>query len=152
MTEVQVDPSFAAYVDVERIQEIAHEVVAKHASGERQEWVTKKELTVVITDEERVRELNRRYRGEDRPTDVLAFGGTAEGFVEAPGAPSYLGDVIISYPRAQAQAEELGHSPDRELALLVIHGILHLLGYDHSTPEEKAIMWNRQEAILGRVS
>jgi probable rRNA maturation factor len=75
----------------------------------------------------------------------------SDGFVEAPTARSYLGDVIISYPRAVAQAGEGGHSLVAELALLVIHGVLHLLGYDHSIAEDKVIMWAKQDAILERV-
>jgi len=140
--EVQVDPPFAAQVDPAQVQRTVREVLVQEGRAEEGE------VTVVITDDERVRELNRRYRGVDLPTDVLAFGGVAEGFVEAPDLPSYLGDVVISYPRVQAQAEEQRHSPAEELALLVIHGVLHLLGYDHESPEEKEIMWARQEEIL----
>ncbi len=175
VTEVHTDPSFAAHVDTTQVQEVVREVVVQQGelacspltrpgtvdvcSGA----MGTSELTVVIADDDRVRELNRCYRGVDSTTDVLAFGGSAEGaelgadwevrhpFVEAPGAIAYLGDVVISYPRVLAQAEEQGHSPDRELALLVIHGVLHLLGYNHTTPEEEAIMWAQQEAILRRL-
>lgn len=159
--EVQVDAPFAGHVDAKRVQEIVREVLvqegklaplpSQETTGVRRRATSTAELTVVITDDERVRELNHRYRGVNLPTDVLAFEGTAEGFVEAPGSIPYLGDVVISYPRVRAQAEEQGHSPDRELALLVIHGVLHLLGYDHTTSEEEAIMWARQEAILRQV-
>lgn len=140
--EVQVDPSFTTQVDPAQVRRAVHEVLVQEGR------MGKGEVTVVVTNDERVRELNRRYRGVDSPTDVLAFGGVAEGFVEAPELPPYLGDVIISYPRVQAQAEEQGHSPDEELALLVIHGVLHLLGYDHESSEEKAVMWARQKEIL----
>lgn len=143
--EVRVDEPFAAHVVARQLEEMAREALLQEGEPERGE------LTVLITDEEKVRELNRRYRGVDSPTDVLAFGGTPEGFVEAPDAAPYLGDVVISYPRARAQAKEHGHSPDRELALLIIHGVLHLLGYDHEAQEEKAIMWARQEAILNQL-
>jgi len=142
--EVQVDQRFSAQAIARRVEEVVRKVLVQE--GELADG----ELTVVITDEEKVRELNCRYRGVDSPTDVLAFGGTPEGFVEAPGAPPYLGDVVISYPRTLAQAREQGHSPDRELALLVIHGVLHLLGYDHATQEEKETMWARQEAVLSQ--
>jgi len=148
LVEVQVDPPFAAHVDPARVQKTVREVLVQEG---KLACPVPGELTVVITDDERVRELNRRYRGVDLPTDVLAFGEAAEGFVEAPGAIPYLGDVVISYPRVRTQAEEQDHSPDRELALLVIHGVLHLLGYDHTTPEGEAIMWARQEAIVRRV-
>jgi probable rRNA maturation factor len=107
-------------------------------------------VTLVITDDEGIRELNRDFLGRDTPTDVLAFSAqeTGEGFVTAPEAGTYLGDVIVSYPRAVAQAEEYGHSVAEELSLLIVHGVLHLLGYDHATEEEKASMWALQEAIL----
>jgi len=143
--EVRVEEPFAAHVVAGRVEEVAREVLLQEGGPERGE------LTVVITDEQKVRELNRRYRGVDLPTDVLAFGGTPEGFVEAPGAAPYLGDVVISYPHVRSQAREHGHSPDRELALLVIHGVLHLLGYNHAAQEEKAVMWARQEAVLNQV-
>jgi len=82
-------------------------------------------------------------------TDVSAYGaqGGAEGFVEAPGAPPHLGDVVIAYPRAATQARVAGHAVAEELRLLVIHGTLHLLGYDHATPTQEATMWARQDAI-----
>lgn len=161
--EVQVDPAFATRVDVRHVQGVVREVldqvgepnraqVDPRRIGEfRSEVGSSLGLTVAIAGDDWVRELNCRYRGIDSTTDVLAFGGAPEGFVEAPGAASYLGDVVISYPRVLAQAEEQGHSPDEELALLVTHGVLHLMGYDHSTPEEEAIMWAQQQAILERV-
>jgi probable rRNA maturation factor len=161
--EVQTDPSFAARVDVEWVQEVVREVLrgvnpmdrvslSPQQIGDAQsEALGTGQLTVLVTGDDRVRELNRRYRGVDSTTDVLAFGGTAAGFVESPGTPGYLGDVVVSYHRVLAQSAERGHSPDRELALLVIHGALHLLGYDHTTVEEEAIMWAQQEAILRRV-
>jgi probable rRNA maturation factor len=106
-------------------------------------------LSVVITYDEAILELNRQFRDVDAPTDVLAFGSGQEGdFVTAPGEPAYLGDVVISYPRAVAQAEEYGHSVDRELALLAVHGVLHLLGYDHVDEAERMEMWARQNEIL----
>ena len=147
--EVQLAPPFIGHVDTKQVQEVVREVLVQERKLEG--TTSAAELTVVITDDERVRELNDRYRGVNSPTDVLAFGGAAERFVEAPGAIPYLGDVVISYPRVRAQAEKQGHSPDRELALLAIHGVLHLLGYNHATPEGEAIMWARQEAILRQV-
>ncbi|MCJ7669712.1 MAG: rRNA maturation RNase YbeY, partial [Dehalococcoidia bacterium] len=93
------------------------------------------EVSLVLTDSETVQRLNRDYRGVDEPTDVLAFymlpqKGADSSFALPPDGITRLGEVIISYPQAVAQAREQGHSPERELALLVIHGILHLLGYD----------------------
>jgi probable rRNA maturation factor len=108
------------------------------------------ELALVLTDDPSIQELNRDFLGEDVPTDVLSFSAQEQTgpFVAAPEAGGYLGDVIISYPRAVQQAREQGHSIEQELNLLVVHGILHLLGYDHATEEEKDVMWSRQETIL----
>jgi probable rRNA maturation factor len=105
-------------------------------------------LALVITDDEALRVLNRSYLGIDAPTDVLSFGGESPDFVSAPDAEPYLGDVVISYPRAQAQAAAAGHPVDAELALLVVHGVLHLLGYDHIRSDDKAAMWEQQARIL----
>jgi probable rRNA maturation factor len=107
------------------------------------------ELTVVVAGDESSRELNRRHRGVDAPTDVLAFPGEAhEPFVGAPDLPRYLGDVIISFPRAQAQAAEAENEVQAELQLLVVHGVLHLLGYDDQAEPERARMWKAQQTIL----
>jgi probable rRNA maturation factor len=104
-------------------------------------------LTVVITTDEAVAELNMRFRGVDAPTDVLSFPSGATGgalFDE----PPYLGDVVIALPYACRQAEREGHDIGDSLALLVIHGILHLTGYDHDTPANRAAMWQAQKAAL----
>jgi probable rRNA maturation factor len=108
------------------------------------------EVTLVLTVDQSIQELNRDFLGEDRPTDVLSFSAQEEvgPFVSAPETGGYLGDVIISYPRAVQQASEHSHSVEQELDLLVVHGLLHLLGYDHATEEEKALMWSHQESIL----
>ena len=108
------------------------------------------DLTLVISDDETVHTLNRTYRGVDAPTDVLAFGGMTPNFVVTPDDTSYLGDVVISYPRAVEQA--MGrHTPVEELTLLVVHGVLHLLGYDHVTPQDKEAMWAKQAMILDQL-
>jgi probable rRNA maturation factor len=141
--DVQMAPRFARKVDAELLRRVTTETL-------RREGVEGgMALSVVITDDEAMRELNRQFRDVDAPTDVLAFGSGEEGdFVTAPEEPAYLGDVIISYPRAVAQAEEYGHSVDRELALLTVHGLLHLLGYDHEDEAERTEMWARQNEIL----
>lgn len=103
-------------------------------------------LSVVITSAEHIQSLNDQFKGENSPTDVLAF-PSSDDPVE-PGEVPYLGDVIIGYPVAQAQAAEAGHSTLAELALLTVHGVLHLLGYDHDTPDRKSEMWALQSAAL----
>jgi probable rRNA maturation factor len=144
--DVQMAPHFAGEVDAELLRRITAEAL-RHEGVEGEAA-----LSIVITDDKAVRELNRQFRDIDAPTDVLAFGSGEEGdFVTAPGEPAYLGDVVISYPRAVIQAEEYGHSIDRELALLAVHGVLHLLGYDHVNGAERAEMWTRQNEILSLV-
>ncbi|CAB1129621.1 endonuclease involved in 70S ribosomes quality control [Candidatus Hydrogenisulfobacillus filiaventi] len=115
----------------------------------RMEGEEEAEVSVVLTDDAAVQALNREYRGIDRPTDVLSFpqreGETLGGGEE--GA-ALLGDIVISVERARAQAEEYGHSLERELGFLAVHGVLHLLGWDHADPEDEARMMARTEAIL----
>lgn len=104
-------------------------------------------LSVVIADDDFVAGLNRQFRKIDAPTDVLSFPADEPPVVED-GEPPYLGDLIIAYPYASAQAQTAGHILDDSLALLVVHGTLHLLGYDHDTPENRAAMWAAQSAAL----
>jgi probable rRNA maturation factor len=113
------------------------------------------EISLVITGQERIQELNREYRGADRPTDVLSFALSEEkageepaAFIEPPDGLLHLGEVIISYPQAEIQAREQGHSVNREMAILVIHGVLHILGYDHEEPEDETVMQAREKQIL----
>ena len=143
---IQVIPRFRAEVDEGSLHRVAAEVL-RHEG-----MVGETELSLIVTDDEAIRELNRRFRGVDAPTDVLAFGaGVEEHFVSAPEGPPYLGDVVISYQRALAQAAELGHAVAEELKLLVIHGILHLLGYDHQEKAAARKMREREGAILAKV-
>jgi probable rRNA maturation factor len=114
------------------------------------------ELSVVITDAGTIRRLNKKYRGEDEDTDVLAFAlaedDGATPFVMPPDDVSRLGEVLVSYPRAQLQAEEHGHSVQRELALLVAHGVLHLLGHDHGDDASAARMRAVEDKVLKGLS
>ena len=115
------------------------------------------ELGLVITGQERVQQLNLSYLGRDEPTDVLAFSAREEigtdlpPFVMPPDGVSHLGEVIVSYPQAVIQAEEHRHSIKKEIAILIIHGILHLLGYEHDKPELKQQMSAREREILSRI-
>jgi probable rRNA maturation factor len=104
-------------------------------------------LTIVITNNDFVQNLNRQYRKIDAPTDVLSFPADTPP-VEIEGEPPYLGDIIIALPYAAAQAEHEAHDLNSSLALLVVHGTLHLLGYDHDTDSNRAEMWAAQDAAL----
>jgi probable rRNA maturation factor len=116
------------------------------------------EVALTFVDDARIHELNREYRGIDRPTDVLSFamqeGDEPDSIFdeweegESDPVSGMLGDIVISLERAKAQSEEYGHSLEREIGFLFVHGFLHLLGYDHQTAEEEAVMFAKQEAIL----
>lgn len=114
-------------------------------------------LTITLVDDEEIRQINQQHRGIDKATDVLSFplidadeadSDDSGAFTLPPGVPRELGDVIVSYPRAVAQAEEYGHAVERELAYLIVHGVLHIMGHDHEEPDEQAIMRAREEAAL----
>ncbi|WP_026074208.1 rRNA maturation RNase YbeY [Brevibacillus massiliensis] len=118
------------------------------------------EVVVSLVDDERIHELNREYRGVDRPTDVISFALNEMGedepeiFVDEAEQdlfPNALGDIVISIPRTRAQAEDYGHSFEREIGFLAVHGFLHLLGYDHGTEEEEKEMFGRQEEVLQKM-
>jgi probable rRNA maturation factor len=113
------------------------------------------EMGLLITDSKTIQRLNRIYRGEDKPTDVLSFQMAPDttkeselAFVSAPDGIRHLGEVVISYPQAKKQAQERRHSIVRELALLIVHGTLHLLDYDHESPGEEQKMRDRESEIL----
>lgn len=102
-------------------------------------------LTVVLTDEETIRDMNDKYAGLDHATDVLSF---TNGETDPETGIPYLGDILIAVPIAERQAAEYGHSTGAELSLLAIHGLLHLIGYDHSDEEGKERMWTLQASAL----
>lgn len=113
------------------------------------------EMELLITDNKTIQKLNRIYRGEDKPTDVLAFQMTPDvdqkpewPFVSAPDGIKHLGEVVISYTQAEKQAQEQANGVTRELALLIVHGILHLLGYDHEMPADEQKMRDEENQIL----
>jgi len=105
------------------------------------------EVSVALVDTARIHELNRRYRGVDAPTDVLSFPLDEPGEV-ADGPETVLGDVVIALPVAERQAREYGHTLLREAAYLTVHGVLHLLGFDHVEPEDARRMREGEEAVL----
>lgn len=106
------------------------------------------DLSIALSDDRHLHELNLDYLGVDSPTDVLSF-PAAETDPET--ETLYLGDIAISIPRAAQQAQDAGHSVEAEAQLLVVHGVLHLLGYDHGAEEEKAVMWAEQAKVLERL-
>jgi probable rRNA maturation factor len=148
--DIQIDERFGSLVDAELIERA---VAAVLAVEEIKDMV---EVSVLVTDDAVLHGLNRDYRGVDSPTDVLSFAAEEESAVDAvpafvlpPDAPRYLGDIAISFERVVAQAAEYGHTPDRELAYLTAHGVLHLLGYDHERgPDDTAAMRIREEAAM----
>lgn len=105
-------------------------------------------ITIVLTDDRQLHELNRDYLDIDAPTDVLSFPSLE---IDPETNELYLGDILISIPRAKQQAEAAGHTLEAEAQLLVVHGTLHLLGYDHATDEEKSAMWHEQAKVLERL-
>jgi len=103
------------------------------------------ELSLVLSHSEHIRDLNLEFRDVDQPTDVLAFKAETE---DPDSGMLYFGDVIIAVPIAELQAESAGHSPEEELALLTVHGTLHLLDYDHSEEKNRTEMWKVQSTVL----
>jgi probable rRNA maturation factor len=109
-------------------------------------------LSVLITDDDEIRDMNRRFLGIDEPTDVLSFPDEAGDFVQGIADEAYLGDIAISLPTAQRQAAQVGHSLDAEVGHLLVHGILHLCGYEHEDGgEPERVMRAREEHYLGDV-
>jgi probable rRNA maturation factor len=106
---------------------------------------TNSELTIVLTDIQEIQTLNREFADTDFPTDVLAF---VDGSEDPNSKKIYLGDVIICFPIAEENATRAGHTVEAELALLTIHGVLHLLGFDHDLPHQKEQMWKVQSQVL----
>ncbi len=107
------------------------------------------ELSIVLSDDSAIRKLNKTYRGVDRATDVLSF-SQREG-EDGDSDLAVLGDIVISLDRAHEQAREYGHSFEREMGFLVVHGILHLLGWDHEKADEEAAMMAKTEEILKEI-
>lgn len=106
------------------------------------------ELTIAIQTDTELQQLNREFLGIDAPTDVLSF--PSDEF-DPDSQSQYIGDVIISYQRAEEQAKNAGHPTENEIQLLVVHGVLHLLGYDHSDNSQKQIMWRIQAEVLDQI-
>jgi probable rRNA maturation factor len=148
---VLIDEGVEGKLELSWLQGIARRVLEAQGAG------AEAELGLVVATQERIKQLNRDYLGRDEPTDVLAFsareevGANLPPFVQPPDDILHLGEVIISYPQAVAQAEEHGHSVKKEIAILVIHGVLHLLGYEHDKPELARQMRTREKEMLGYI-
>ena len=160
---VQVLEEFEGFVSPERLALAAR--LALGVGPAQQEG----SMSVIVADDDTVRDLNKTHRGLDENTDVLAFSFTHEGeyygedpagrgpapgaaFHLPPGQKRSLGEVVMSYPQAVRQASQAGHPVDRELALLLVHGVLHLLGLDHEEPEEEAAMRQLEVQALERLA
>ena len=151
---ILVEPAFRHRLDRAALRRLAIRVLKAEGVA------PPAEAGLVVTDDETVRDLNRRYLGLDEPTDVLSFGHEVadeplgrlrtEPFVTPPDGVRHLGEVILSYPTAERQAEEAGRSVQEEAAHLVVHGLLHLLGYDHEDPKDKRRMRAREKSLLGQ--
>jgi len=149
---IRVDKGFQVRIDKRWLRRLVKESLGAHGVD------TEVELSLLITDDATVRDLNKKYRGKDKTTDVLSFaleadkrGGAAAGFVMPPGEMVHLGEVIVSYPQAAEQAAERKRAVEGELALLVVHGVLHLLGYDHDRPAREREMRSLEQRVLAAV-
>ncbi len=158
--EVLVDP-VVGFEDVESLVELVGRAAeaaldAEHSSGPDG-------VTVLLSDDRKLLELNRRFNDDDSVTDVLSFNDVegwrngvppeelaGDGFA-MPGEEPRLGEIVISLEQTKRQAEERGELFKRELAMLTVHGVLHLLGYDHAEPDEERVMFGKTAAVLERL-
>jgi probable rRNA maturation factor len=138
---VTIDDAFRRRIRSKQIERLAGTVLLA-------EGISKAELGVLITDDARLRELNNEYAGEDESTDVLSFSLREGEEFASPDGVLRLGEVIISFLTAERQARAAGRSTGDEVAHLLVHGILHLLGYDHAEQEEQRRMRSREEELL----
>lgn len=142
---IQIESSLDGFVSelpgLRRAVERAAQAALEHESAQG-------DLTVLLADDARLHELNRDYLGVDAPTDVLSFPASE---TDPETGARYLGDILLSVPRAGAQARAAGHALEAEVQLLVVHGVLHLLGHDHAAGRDKARMWAVQAEVLERL-
>ncbi len=136
-TEIDIDPSLKQIGRRAAEAALNHQGVNSPAS-----------LTLLFASSSRLQQLNREFLGFDEPTDVLSFPAGDDWA----GTEAYIGDIAISLPAAKSQAENAGHGLDIEISLLVVHGVLHLLGYDHGTKADERRMWSVQSEILNRLN
>jgi probable rRNA maturation factor len=139
MIDLQVNPDYLTSAPEDLLARAAQAALSHQSAP------AEADLTIVITGDAEIQELNRQYMEIDAPTDVLSF---PAGELNPETGHTYLGDIVISFPRALTQAQQGGHPAAQELQLLVVHGVLHLLGYDHADPAGKASMWAAQADVL----
>jgi probable rRNA maturation factor len=125
------------------LEELARQAAGKALTHEGQP--DSLDMTIVLSDDAELRTLNLQFMGIDAPTDVLSFPADE---VDPESGERYLGDIILSVERAKEQSGQGNHPIEAEIQLLIVHGVLHLLGYDHANPEGKARMWSVQAEIL----
>ncbi|MEJ2757736.1 MAG: rRNA maturation RNase YbeY [Anaerolineales bacterium] len=142
MINIEIAPEFAEQVPADILESVAAGVLRLTNTE------ANSDISIQLTDDATLQQYNQEYMGIDAPTDVLSFSVPVDN--PETGDP-YLGDLLISLPTAASQAEAAGHPVVEEVKLLVVHGVLHLLGYDHATPEEKSAMWTLQDTILAEL-
>ncbi|MDA0988740.1 MAG: rRNA maturation RNase YbeY [Chloroflexi bacterium] len=152
--DVQIFPAFANRLSKAWLRKVAGQALDNQGEGKALN------VSLVIADDETVHSLNREYRDLDETTDVLAFPLWESRENQEPGADGFVlpaeetiptGEIVISYPQAARQAREGKKLLRSEIALLIVHGVLHLLGYDHADAQQESHMWARQDEILARV-
>ena len=142
MINLEIAEDFRDQVDSDLIEQTALTTLQNRSVPENAE------LTIVITDDEQIQALNHRFMDINAPTDVLSFPAD---FLNPENKTRYLGDIVISFPKAMSQAANGEQSIMSEIQLLIVHGVLHLLGHDHTNPSEKATMWDAQKEVLHRL-
>ena len=138
MIHISFNEKYESFSSSSLLETTAQAVLSRYTS-------TPVDLTIAIEDDQELRNLNRDFLGSDSPTDVLSFLAQE---IDPETGSMYLGDVVISYERALAQAASAGHSLISEIQLLIIHGVLHLLGFDHASEVEKKAMWSIQSELI----
>jgi probable rRNA maturation factor len=138
MINIEIIPEFRRVFMPNILERAAHAALIQQSALDA-------DLTLVLTGDSQVQALDQEFLGKDTSTDVLSFPSSE---LDPETGRRYLGDIIISVPRAEAQSVAAGHTLEAELSLLVIHGVLHLLGHDHAGAKEKARMWAAQSEVL----